>query len=204
MLSDETEPDSPAATQAEETETATEKTAKNDIQFGVYTDDTYTNAFAGFGIKLPDSGWKFLKDEDIKTLLAGNNPQTNENGKVYIDSEAEKAYYDMMLMNDATGTNIQVVLSEASVAAGIITSEDLYIKNAVAGIGDSAVASDAYDLTVAGEKYRAIDLDYTSYGTKQTIAVRKVGKNFVGIIITVYSSTDSNACSYYADMFYNL
>lgn len=189
--------------QAEEQEDD-DKDAGKKITYGVFTDDTYTNEFAELGVKLPDSDWKFLSSDELCDLLSANNPQTDESGEIYIESSAETAYYDLMMLNNTTGTNIQVVLSKTNAVAGVLTSEDLYISNATSSITNSSTTtiSDTYSLNIAQQEYKAVDVEYTAYGTKQTIAVRKTGKNFVCIIVTVYENSDSNESAYYTDMFY--
>lgn len=200
---DDTSSPSVSADASQSEEDKTESSSKKKITYGKIADNAYTNEFAQFGIKLPDENWSFMEKEDLKELLAESGVQSGEDGELYVETDAEKAYYDMMMINNITGTNIQVILSETNIAAGIITSEDMYISNATASAQSSAVTSDSYKLTIAGEEYTAVDLDYTAYGTKQTIAVKKVGRNFVCIILTLYA-TDSMTSKDYTDMFYSL
>lgn len=188
--------------QTGETESQTQSSGSGITQ-GVISDNTYSNAFAGFGIDLPDSNWAFVTGDQLYEMLAENSPQRDENGAIYIESEAETAYYDLMMMNSTTGTNIQVILSDTNAVAGVITSEDLYLSNATSSLADSTtVIGDTYDLTIAGENYKAVNVDYTSYGTTQTLAVRKVGSDFVCLIVTVYSGLDMNGTEHYTNLFY--
>lgn len=173
-----------------------------ELAAGVISGDSYSNDFAGLGITLPDSQWTFLDNDSIYEMLADSNPMRDENGGVYIESDAEIAHYDLMMLNNANGTNIQVMLSETSGMAGVITSEELFLSNASSGLGDTATVSDPYDITIADETYKAVDVNYSDYGTVQTIATKKIGSDFVCVIVTVYSDMDTNSCSYYTDMFF--
>lgn len=173
-----------------------------ELAAGVISGDSYSNDFAGLGITLPDSQWTFLDNDSIYEMLADSSPMRDENGGVYIESDAEVAHYDLMMLNNANGTNIQVMLSETSGMAGVITSEELFLSNASSGLGDSATVSDPYDITIADETYKAVDVNYADYGSMQTIATRKIGSDFVCVIVTVYSDMDTNSCSYYTDMFF--
>lgn len=187
----------------QETEEQTEeKETAKEFELGTISGDTYSNNFAGLGLKLPDSQWAFLDNDSIYEMLESSSPQRDENGGVYLEAESETAYYDLMMINNTSGTNIQVLLSETNGMAGVITSEDLYLSNSSSDVGTDGTVSDPYDITIAGEKYRAVDIDYPSYGTKQTIAAKKIGNDFVCVIVTVYNELDSNSCSYYTDMFY--
>lgn len=187
-------------------ETQTTEAESSSFSTGTISENKYTNSFAGFGIDLPDSNWRFLGEDEVYEMLGDSSPQKDENGSIYVESEGETAYYDMMMLNDTTGTNIQVVLSQGNGVSGIITSEELYLSNASSGLEDDGTTKvgDTYSITIAGEKYTAVNVDYTAYGTTQTIAVRKVGSDFVTVIITIYSGLDMNGTDYYTDMFYTL
>ena len=188
---------------ADQTQQPTEAES-NSFSTGTISENKYTNSFAGFGIDLPDANWRFLGEDEVYEMLGDSSPQKDENGSIYVESEGETAYYDMMMLNDITGTNIQVVLSQGNGVSGVITSEELYLSNASSGLEDDGTTKvgDTYTVTIAGEEYTAVNVDYTAYGTTQTIAVRKVGSDFVTVIITIYSGLDMNGTDYYTDMFY--
>lgn len=183
-----------------EEQTEAEEEAK-DFAMGTVSKDTYKNSFAGLELKLPGDEWEFLDNDSVFEMLQSSDAKQDENGAVYIEAEAETAYYDVMMINNSNGTNIQVMLSKTETVAGVVTSEDLYLSNASGNVGYDCTVSDPYDINIAGEKYRAVDLEYSSYGTKQIIAAKKIGGDFVCIVVTVYSDLDSNDCSYYIDLF---
>lgn len=183
-----------------EEQTEAEEEAK-DFAMGTVSDGTYKNSFAGLELKLPGDEWEFLDNDSVFEMLQSSDAKQDENGAVYIETEAETAYYDVMMLNNSNGTNIQVMLSKTDAMAGVVTSEDLYLSNASGNVGYDCTVSDPYDINIAGEKYRAVDLEYSSYGTKQIIAAKKIGGDFVCIVVTVYSDLDSNDCSYYIDLF---
>lgn len=198
----ETVPNSQSDDGGSQTQEETQAEPSKEIVAGTFENGVYSNEFAGFSFTVPDDDWTFSTNDQIYEMLEGSNPQKADDGRVYIETEAEKAYYDAMILNGVTGTNIQVMLSETDNFAGVITSEDMYIANATAGLADSTTnVSDTYDLTIAGETYKAVDVDYTDYGTIQTIAARKIGGDFVCVIITVYTGLDMNGCDYYTNLF---
>lgn len=196
--------DSEEGTSSTETTSQTQE-EDSSVVHGVIDGNKYSNSFAGFGIDLPDSDWTFVTGDELYGMLAENDAKRDEEGNIYLESDAEKAYYDMLMMNNTTGTNLQIMLSDADAVAGAITSEELYINNMIEGVTDSTTkAGDIYTLTIAGEEYKAVDVDYTSYGTTQTFAVRKVGGDFVIVALTLYSGLDMNGADYYFDMFYKV
>lgn len=198
----ETVPSSQGDSTDAQTQEDTQAEPSKEIVAGTYENGVYSNEFAGFSFAVPDDEWTFSSNDQIYEMLEGSNPQKADDGRIYIETESEKAYYDAMILNGVTGTNIQVMLSETEGMVGVVTSEELYLSNVTAGLADSTTnVSDAYELTVAGETYKAVDVDYTDYGTVQTIATRKIGSDFVCIIITVYTGLDMNGCDYYANLF---
>lgn len=198
----ETVPSSQSDSGDAQTQEDTQAEPSKEIVAGTYENGVYSNEFAGFSFTIPDDDWTFSTNDQIYEMLEGSNPVKADDGRVYIETEAEKAYYDAMILNSVTGTNIQVMLSETEGMVGVVTSEELYLSNATAGLADATTTvGDSYDLTIAGETYKAVDVDYTDYGTIQTIAARKIGSDFVCIIVTVYTGLDMNGCDYYTDLF---
>lgn len=168
---------------------------------GTYTDNSYINEFAQLKFNLPNSSWVFKLGDDLYEVYQ-DSAEKDENGKTYIQQNKSLYYYDMFAIDNAVGTRIELAITQSDEKISGLTTEDIFLNNSKAAVSE-ADAGEIYDIVIAGENYRAIDLYYNDIdlGYHQLMAVRKIDKEFVIIIASGYSDVDSTSLSEYMQCF---
>lgn len=186
--------------------TQSQSEIEKNVSFGVCDGDTYINDLAGIRFKLPDSDWSFKNADEIMAIMEDSNPKTDNNGKVFTENDLEICYYDMIAFDNVNATSVQVAISVGkSDSYTATTTSDLYLNNfkQICLQADSnANVCDIYDVKIADDAYRAIDIDYSVSSACQTIAVKKAGNSYMIIEVTRYRDMDQNTNQSYLDMIY--
>lgn len=176
-------------------------------ELGVLTDESYTNAYADIKFNLPSENWEFKDREYIYDIFRSSGGDMDEDGNVFLKSGNTKHgytkyYYDMMALDNTTSTSVQFVVTKPDERIFKTTTEDMFLNNSKAISGEVA-ASDIYDVVIAGETYRAIDLadEDSELGFGQMMATKKLDDEFVIIIISGYSDVIDEKLSDYVDYF---
>lgn len=189
---------------------ADESTAQSEMQddesgkpvLGTFADESYTNEHADLKFNLPGENWEFKSDEYIYDIFRNSGGETDEDGNVFLNGGNAKYYYDMMALDNTTSTSVQFVVTKPEKSIFSTTTEDMFLNNSKAVSGEAA-ASEIYDITIAGETYRAIDLydEDSELGFGQTMAAKKLDDEFVIIIISGYAKVIDENLSDYIDYF---
>ena len=192
-----------------------ESTSQNEILseeenkpvLGVLTDESYTNAHSNIKFNLPSENWEFKDREYIYDIFRSSGGDMDEDGNVFLKSGNTKRgytkyYYDMMALDNTTSTSVQFVVTKPDERIFKTTTEDMFLNNSKAISGEVA-ASDIYDVVIAGETYRAIDLadENSELGFCQMMAAKKLDDEFVIIIISGYSDVINEKLSDYVAYF---
>lgn len=174
---------------------------------GIFADGSYTNEYADVKFNLPSENWEFKDREYLYDIFRSSGGEMDEEGNVFLNSGNTKHgttryYYDMMALDNTTSTSVQFVVTKPDERIFKTTTEDMFLNNSKAISGEVA-ASDIYDVVIAGETYRAIDLadEDSELGFGQMMAAKKLDDEFVIIIISGYSDVINEKLSDYAAYF---
>lgn len=169
---------------------------------GVLTGESYTNAYADIKFNLPSEDWEFKDSEYLYDIFRNSGGEVDEDGNVFLNGGNTRYYYDMMALDNTTSTSVQFVVTKPNKKTFNTTTEDMFLNNSKAMSGEAA-ASDIYDVVIAGESYRAVDLadENSELGFCQIMAAKKLDDEFVIIIISGYSNVINGNLSDYIDYF---
>lgn len=179
---------------------------EKNVSLGICDGDTYINDSAGISFKLPSADWSFKNADEIMAIMEDSAPKKDDNGKVFTENDVEICYYDMIAFNNVNAASVQIAVSAGkSDSYTATTTSDLYLNNfkqiCMQADGNLS-ASDIYDVKIADDTYRAIDIDYSVSSACQTIAVKKAGNSYMIIEVTRYRDMDQNTNQSYLDMIY--
>lgn len=174
---------------------------------GAFTEQSYVNEYVGVKFNLPDENWEFKSDEYIYDIFRNSGGEIDEDGDMFLNSGNTKHgytkyYYDMMAEDNTTLTSVQFVVTKPEKRIFNTTTEDMFL-NSSKSVSGEAAASEIYDITIAGENYRAIDLydEDSELGFGQMMAAKKLDDEFVIIIISGYANVIDENLSDYIDYF---
>lgn len=186
--------------------TQSQSEIEKNVSFGICNDDTYINDSANICFKLPNTDWSFKNVDEIMAIMEDSNPKTDNNGKVFTENDVEICYYDMIAFDNVNATSVQIAVSVGkSDSYTAATTSNLYLNNfkqICLQADGNANASDIYDVKIADDTYKAIDIDYAVSSACQTIAVKKAGNSYLIVEVTRYRDMDQNTNQSYLDMIY--
>lgn len=177
---------------------ATEETAE--FSLGEIQGNAYYNSFAGLMFNLPSDDWSFLSAEETAQLA---NAKVSKSKAIYSNFYGT-FYYDACISDKKTKTTVQLALFKSSEKKNLTAKQ---MANVVyerqKDIYDDFKHGDFYELQVAGSTYLCTDCVYTQDGTDKrcTLAVRKIGSDFVCITTDLILNNDENLSSDYLSIF---
>ncbi len=146
----------------------------------------FVNESTGIKITLP-SGYAVMGDKElVENYAAGSNIDfstwTEESYKTEINIP------DTAFVNYLTGANCAILYENLKAEKASYLKEDQYLDIATDGVKKEFAGlegSDYYDITLSGQNYRAIDMNYSTQGmnVSQTMAVRKVGDDYITVMV---------------------
>lgn len=176
----------------------TEKTAK--FSFGETDGKSYYNSFAGLMFNLPSDDWSFLNTKETAKLTGA---KVNKS-RAIISNDHGKGYYDACIYDSKTKSTVQFMLFKSE------DKKELSPKQMVNAITDEKKDSlkdfkhgEFYEKQVADSTYLCTDCVYTQNDTEKrsTLAVRKIGKDFICITTDLILNNDENLSSDYLSIF---
>lgn len=158
----------------------------NSVKFsrGTIDGDVYTSEFAGITFKKP-SEWEFYTDEEISILLGLTSEQL---GSEEFDKTTEGSIIDFMAYSsDNNSVNIEFKKGGAftNINASIKESVRL-IKESYESIGWTCTASDAVDVKLGNNTYKAVTVQINAEAINMTqyCYFRKDGNYLIAITCT--------------------
>lgn len=152
----------------------------------------FVNESTDLHIVLNDSFVALSDEELVQNYMNGEDVDLSS----WTDNDYEEqlSIPDCAFINYYTGSNTGILYENLAAEKALSITEDMYINISTGRLKNTytdMVPSDIYDITLCGENYRAIDLEYSTNNVNisQTMAVRKTG-NYMTII--VFTTTNGN------------
>lgn len=166
-------------------------------------ENTYYNDYWNLSIDLPDSDWEFFSDSKIYDDKSLSNAQIDpDNGKIYVEYDSQKCYYDMFLYNNENGSNIQVMILDSTYTVSPVSAEEM-IDMLIEETPELSAqrVGDTYDIDISGETYSAanVNIEYAGVDISQLYAIREIDGEYLMICITAKDTEEANR---YLSMFY--
>jgi hypothetical protein len=144
------------------------------IDQGTNDENTYQNDSLNLSFELPSSTWKFLSEDEVASLM--NISGTFEGDPAdYLDRFG--LFYDMCAISFSTNDSVQIIIQDvASLGLNLDAYdniEDVYLNNVLLGASSKGTidnVSEYEDVTLCGETYRRVVLDYTTSGVTGQMA----------------------------------
>jgi len=174
------------------------QSAQKEFARGEWAENVYTSEFAEIKYELPEA-WVYATDEEIKEVIGQGVDLINDSSELDVSEDYldQAAVYDMFAQNPATGSNVQVIFeSMKSVPGSSRIDENAYIEITKELLISTEIAeynfSDSYEITIGGNTYTVLDLDYELWGVsvQQRYCTRKIGDFMTAVIITDASGGD--------------
>lgn len=148
---------------------------------------TFTNELTDITFTIPDSFTPMTEGDLAKYYL--DDPDFDFSKA---DFEKMTTIPDCGCVNYSTGENIGILYENLAAEGATSVSEDYYLDIALGNLESNITGTgDYYDLTLAGNNYRAYDMiNETVY---QTVAVRKVGDYMALIFFTSFEPDGNKA-----------
>lgn len=168
--------------------------SQNKITRGIIIGNTYTNNYAGITFTKPAS-WEYYTDDEIA--------QTMNMASNMMDMELEDAleqsgsFYDMMVLDPATRTNISIMFENLSATGNTGLSAEDYLE--IVSLQLSLVSQPSYDIGktttayLGAQKYSCLSatVDMGGVTMEQRYYVRVVGNYVIGAIVTLLDTPAS-------------
>ena len=115
--------DSTGVSQTAESSAAEEQ--KAEFSIGTIDGATYSSDFNGLTFTAPE-GWTYASNEEIANLMGSTAEEMFDGDKLSQKALESQSLYDMMVMNQATGSNVIIFYEDLSKAIGgtKVTEED--------------------------------------------------------------------------------
>ena len=178
-----------------------------DLTRGVWTDNVYTNAYAGITFTLPE-GFTANSDEELALLMQIGAEALGEAGSGYSQETLENvaSLYDMFAMDLTTGSNILIVFENLSVNSvfGMFADENAYLEirqsqvEAMEEQGITYTFSDISDHQIGDQTYKMIttktsmEVAGIEIEMENAYLVKKIDNYIVSITITAAGGGDMN------------
>lgn len=160
---------------------------------GSINGNTYTNQFASLTFTKPQK-WKYQSDADLALYMGVTDDMYELDCESFLESTGTR--YDMMAMDEVTGTSISVVFENLQTTNNVGMSEISYLD----ALKRELLLNDAgYKIGARGEAYLSgnryvtlpVTLEYEGSVIKQVYYVRVQGKYMIGVVATLVNTEAS-------------
>lgn len=170
------------------------KESNKEITRGTIDGDVYKSEFSGITFTKP-SDWRYYTDEELaEALNIGLDVFDTSNFSKKITELA--SVYDMMVIDDSTGTNINFCYENVKLTNGGSITEEEYIEKMKENVNkQSAFTIDFGEpstVTLCGNTYQRVicNTDYQGIEMTQVYYVRSMGDFINSIVVTIVSGYD--------------
>lgn len=153
---------------------------------GEWEENIYTNDFVGLTFTYPE-GFTLLTDEELINMFEIELDDSKFDEQKDNFEEAMKlatTFFDFTLMNYNTGENVMLMVEDLTKTNSIdVTTDvymDLFIENLISVLEYSYVIGDKYDVVIAGETYRVVDVTIEDMAI-QKVYIRKKSKYMIAL-----------------------
>lgn len=156
---------------------------------GTIDGNVYKSEYADIKFTAPD-GWVYSTDEEISKLMGISADKLSDAGMKVSDEMLKlQSIYDMMAINNTTGSNVIVMYQNLSLLGASVTSEEDYLNLTKTGLDQAKVYNYEYgditDKKIGSNTFKVLPAVMTDYNTTQYYCVRKIDKYMFGLIITL-------------------
>ncbi len=153
---------------------------------GEWEENIYTNDFVGLTFTYPE-GFTLLTDEELINMfeIELDDSKFDEQKDNFEEAmELATTFFDFTLMNYNTGENVMLMVEDLTKTNSIdVTTDvymDLFIENLISVLEYSFVIGDKYDVVIAGETYRVVDVTIEDMAI-QKVYIRKKSKYMIAL-----------------------
>ncbi len=153
---------------------------------GEWEETIYTNDFVGLTFTYPE-GFTLLTDEELINMfeIELDDSKFDEQKDNFEEAmELATTFFDFTLMNYNTGENVMLMVEDLTKTNSIdVTTDvymDLFIENLISVLEYSYVIGDKYDVVIAGETYRVVDVTIEDMAI-QKVYIRKKSKYMIAL-----------------------
>jgi len=153
---------------------------------GEWEENVYSNEFIGLTFTYPE-GFTLLTDEELINMFEIELDDSKFDEKIdniYEAMELATIFFDFTLINYNTGESLMLMGDDLTKSNGIDVSLDVYmdvlIENLVSVLEYSYVIGDKYDVEIAGETYRVVDVTIDDIAI-QKVYIRKKSKYMIAL-----------------------
>lgn len=174
------------------------------LKFGNVEDSVYTNDYADVTFKLPSADWKFLTKDEIYAYYSENRTDVlldDTTKETYYDNLSSRFYYDMAMVNEASGASVQMAVVEIKINIDYTLNE--FFEGVEEGLSekfDDASMEDAGIITIGRNTYsvKAVRWPESAPSIVMYYAATKIDQDIVYICIT--ESADKNFLDCFNDI----
>lgn len=172
-------------------------------QFGyVDNQNVYVNEMYDLKFGLPDADWIFYsKDQIYQDYLSFGIPVSFDetNGVAYQTDFFGTAYYDAVMVNESTGSNLQAIIYD--IADPDITVDDLFnqFETDASSVYSNVTIDDAGTVMLGNSVYSIKEMQYTTNGTDsvQYFAAAEINDDIIVLTATFISGAQPDAIEFY-------
>lgn len=153
---------------------------------GEWQETIYTNDFVGLTFTYPE-GFTLLTDEELINMFEIQLDESELDEQKDSFEEAMKlatTFFDFTLMNYNTGENVMLMVEDLTKTNSIdVTTDvymDLFIDNLTSVLEYSYVIGNEYEVVIAGETYRVVDVTIEDMAI-QKVYIRKKSKYMIAL-----------------------
>lgn len=147
---------------------------------GVVINNTYTSDYSGLKLTVPSS-WRFYTDEELAQTMGMVVDTTNANWfKEQLEENGN--FYDMMVLDPATGTNISIMYEKTSVDV------NTYMNSLEFQLGNAGYTFGQSGKTMLGARdfdYMTCYISVSGVDMEQRYYCRDMGDYIHGVIVTL-------------------
>ncbi len=159
--------------------------ANKDLARGTVTDKVYTSEYNGITFTAPE-GWRYYTDTELADLMNVSFDQIDMNA--FNETAAKMvSVYDMLAMNETTGTNVIVMYENLAMTGNKNMTEEKYYEAAKSTLAQQGfTAGELSETTLGGEKFFCYKI--TVETITQYMYLRTLGDYMCIVNITVMGS----------------
>ncbi len=160
---------------------------------GSWENNVYTNTFLGLSYTLPED-WQAATDEEILSMMGLGAELLGKKEDLEKSLESQQSIYDFYVVNDTTGSNINISFENLSLSiGGILYSEEDYadvVTQQLQSLEGMTYIIGAYEEVTLGDKTFLkvpATVEYSGISMEQQYYFHKEGKYMCSIILTCTS-----------------
>ena len=167
---------------------------------GTIIGDVYTNASMGITFTKGDS-WEYYSDAQLSELMGTTTEMMGLDYEQLLKNTG--SVYDMMVIDNDTGTNVMVMVEDLRASGSGGMSENTYLdnlENMLESTGIDYSFGARTQTSICGEQYYSLNANSNQYGMdmEQVYYVRTVDDYVIGIIITLVDTPVSDILAMFA------